>query len=278
MVDGPPFAWAAGSVVGSDHRRAGRNCQDAVRILADADALVAVVADGCGSAPHSEVGAHLLAQLLAVHLLAAAPAVSIGGAAAAARALADAVSALDGLADALAGARPDGRRRAVHDHLLATAVAAVVTRERTVVLCAGDGVWGINGELRVVSAAGNAPPYPAYRLLGGAFGAADVVVWDGPTAAVDTLLLATDGAAELLGREAACVPGTEEPVLPPDRWHEAAAFFRNPHALGRYLVRLARDDQAIDWEAGAARRTPGLLRDDTTVVLLRRTAAAARER
>ncbi|MDF1503681.1 protein phosphatase 2C domain-containing protein, partial [Roseisolibacter sp. H3M3-2] len=79
VADGPPFAWAAGSVAGSDHRRAGRNCQDAVRVLGDADALVAVVADGCGGAPHSEVGAHLLAQLLAVHLLAAAPA-ALGGA------------------------------------------------------------------------------------------------------------------------------------------------------------------------------------------------------
>ncbi|MDF1502407.1 protein phosphatase 2C domain-containing protein, partial [Roseisolibacter sp. H3M3-2] len=192
-----------------------------------------------------------------------------------ARALAEAVASLEGVADALAGARPGARRRAVHDHLLATAVAAVITRERTVVLCAGDGVWGINGELRVIRAEGNAPAYPAYRLLRDAGAASDVVVWDGPTGDVDALLLATDGAAELLGRDAACVPGTDEPVLPPARWHEAGPFFRNPHALGRYLVRLARDDQSIDWGAGAVRRGNGLLRDDTTAVVLRRRGADA---
>ena len=99
----PPFEWAAGSVAGRDHRRVGRNSQDAVRVVGDDGALVAVVTDGCGSAPHSEVGAHLLAQLLAVRLLAAAPAVDVEGAPAAARALAEAVAALDGLADARAG-------------------------------------------------------------------------------------------------------------------------------------------------------------------------------
>ena len=55
-------AWrvAGGSVIGSAHRRSDRPNQDAWVVARRERALVGVVADGCGSAPHSEVGAWLV--------------------------------------------------------------------------------------------------------------------------------------------------------------------------------------------------------------------------
>src|SRR3989344_4330748 len=57
------FAIAGGSVAGRDHRRAGRNNQDAFCFAQGEYATAAVVSDGCGSSMTSEIGAGLLARL-----------------------------------------------------------------------------------------------------------------------------------------------------------------------------------------------------------------------
>src|ERR1700752_4179192 len=53
------FEIAGGRVAGADHIRAARNSHDAFRWTTFSRTLIAVVCDGCGSAPHSEVGATL---------------------------------------------------------------------------------------------------------------------------------------------------------------------------------------------------------------------------
>jgi hypothetical protein len=60
----PTFEIAGGTVTGQAHVAAGRNNQDAFSWEMTGEGLVAVVCDGCGSAPHSEVGAKLGAQLI----------------------------------------------------------------------------------------------------------------------------------------------------------------------------------------------------------------------
>src|SRR5690606_22784578 len=68
----PSFDIAAASVIGREHARAGRNNQDAFSLLAQGEVLAAVVADGCGSGAHSEVGAQLGARCVAQAVLAVA--------------------------------------------------------------------------------------------------------------------------------------------------------------------------------------------------------------
>src|SRR4029453_19002579 len=63
-VEMTPFEIAGGSVTGHAHVAAGRNNQDAFCWASGADGLVAVVCDGCGSGPRSEVGAQIGARLL----------------------------------------------------------------------------------------------------------------------------------------------------------------------------------------------------------------------
>ena len=58
------FEVAGGSVAGHAHVVARRNNQDAFCWASDGDGLVAVVCDGCGSGPHSEVGAQVGSRLL----------------------------------------------------------------------------------------------------------------------------------------------------------------------------------------------------------------------
>ena len=62
------FEIAQGTVTGREHRREGRNNQDASHVSRTVHTLAAIVCDGCSSAPHSEVGAQLASRFLTQHL------------------------------------------------------------------------------------------------------------------------------------------------------------------------------------------------------------------
>lgn len=248
-----PYLVAAGSVIGREHVRLGRNNQDGVALRVEPGLIAAAVTDGCSSSRASEAGARLGAEWL----------VSVGARVIASRAALGApaeelalelsdrlVAWLGGLARGLS---PTGglERSVVGDLLLFTAITAVLTPERLVVLGIGDGLVSLDGELRVLGDGRDAPTYAAYALLRAgdldpALGAgrgplAPQVVYDGPSEAVTTLALATDGALAI--RE--LLP---ELTLDP-------RLRRNSTLLHKRLVALS---------------TRGsLLLDDTTIALIR---------
>jgi hypothetical protein len=229
------YEIASGSVVGASHLRAGRNGQDGHATVTAEGVTVIVVTDGCGSAPHSEVGAKLGARIVAHELLACA----IAG-----RPWSDAARNVAAHLDAIAGTIGDDRERAILDYLLFTIVAAVVTPRSTTILSAGDGVFAINGTRRMIGPfAGNAPPYLAYSLLDDA--RPDFTIeTELATDDVTSILIATDGAAPL----------AEHALLP---FSSDDAIFRNPDTIRRRLFLLTRP------------RTV-LLDDDTTLIVMRR--------
>jgi len=59
-----PFDIASGSIIGNMHRKMNYNNQDALLLAEGEEYCVGIVCDGCGSRPHSEVGAKLTAQFL----------------------------------------------------------------------------------------------------------------------------------------------------------------------------------------------------------------------
>jgi hypothetical protein len=265
-----PFQIAGGTVAGRMHQLAGRNNQDAFAWAQSPHGLVAVVCDGCGSAPHSEVGAQLGARLVAKTL---AVQLAQGGDPTSddfwQRARQEVLETLGGLAGVLGGNPVD----AVGDYLLFTAVGAVVTKEVARCFSSGDGLIVINGEAGVIGPfPDNAPPYLAYALFedDGAERYGFELRPPLPTRELRSLLLGTDGAAELLHLDDACLPGRDERVGPLAQLWSDARYFDNPDALRRRLSQLARDATRTDWEARESRAEPGLLSDDATVVVLRR--------
>lgn len=58
------WRWVAASQRGTSHEAAGERRQDAFRVLAAGDALIAVVCDGAGSAPFGGAGAALVARMI----------------------------------------------------------------------------------------------------------------------------------------------------------------------------------------------------------------------
>jgi Protein phosphatase 2C len=259
------FEIAGGSIAGRAHGAAGRNNQDAFCWAACDEGLVAVVCDGCGSGPHSEVGAQLGARLIVQ---------------AAIQGLRRHLEVADVLEQArqevlarlrlLAGAMATDQSfsRTVVDYFLFTVVGVLITARGATPFSLGDGLVIVNGERRVLGPfPNNEPPYLAYALLpASAAGAAHDhagFVLHRPIAAddVQSLVLATDGALDLEAIAARPVRGRSEPVGPLSQFWSDDRFFRNPDMVRRRLAVLNRGPR------------DGLLPDDTTLVVVRRKAA-----
>jgi len=240
-------AWqlAAATVRGRDHGLSLRNNQDGLAVRRGAVA-VAVVTDGCSSGASNEAGARLGAEVLANAVLSLAP--HGLDAQLAARATDRLFAWLYESARALA---PDGSGLAavVERFFLFSFLCAVTAGDRALVFGLGDGVWAVDGALRVLDPGpDNAPPYLGYRALPhaavtSALASEPVVHFLGPAR---TLLIATDGLSGALSHE----PGL------PAAWASDPRVFSNPAQLGRQLNVLAEQKK---W-----------LRDDTTVALLER--------
>jgi len=263
-MSGQSFEVAAATVTGREHARAGRNNQDAFHARASEHGLAAAVADGCGSGACSELGAQLGARAVVETALALLKkGVAVEAPEFLERLRADVLCLFQALAGELG-------QRLIGEGLLFTVVGAVVTPERTLVFSAGDGVWALNGEVRRLGPfPGNAPPYLSYGLLKPGAVAFEVNALR-PTAEVDSVLLGTDGAADLAELASVRIPEREEPVGPLSQFWSEDRYFRNADALRRRLSLLNQESVRADFSAGRLVRTPGLLTDDTTLVVLRR--------
>lgn len=247
------FEVAAGSVTGRAHVRSGRNNQDAFCWCATADGLVAVVADGCSSGARSEIGAWLGARTLAESLRRRLPRLADDAPAALDAARDEVLAQVQASAVALGGRLED----TLGEFFLFTLVGVVLTRTSALLFAAGDGVFALDGRLRVLVSPDNRPAYPAYALDGRR---TPFEVWGPfPTASLRTVLVGTDGAADLAAAEERRLPGREERLGPLAQFWEDDRYYRNPYAVGRRLALANRDGDA-----------PGLLPDDTTLVVVRR--------
>lgn len=267
------FEIAGGSVSGRSHVLAGRGNQDAYHWSLEERSLVAVVCDGCGSGAESEVGAALGARLLVAE---ASRAIALGGAADS-PALWEEVRTrvLARLADLLA-AMGGKRSRLVSEMFLFTVVGLAVSEDRAVIFAAGDGIFAVGDDVeRLGPFPRNEPPYLGYGLLDEApFGPASPrldVHRAFPTSELDTVLLGTDGAADLPDLASRPLPGgDDEPVGPLRRFWEDPLHFTNRDAVRRRLARINREITRPVWNERRLAREPGLLEDDTTIVVIRR--------
>ena len=269
------FEVAAGSIAGRDHVRAGRNNQDALAVVVSAEAVVAVVCDGCGSGRASELGARAGARLVAEAIRGVVQGdVPAGDPRFWARVRHQLLARLAALAEAMGG----DLARTVHDHFLFTVVAAVVTREVTAVAAVGDGAFALDGELRALGPfADNAPPYPGYALLDAAAPATRFAIHHVvPTDAVRSLLVATDGIADVARCAQRPLPGTDRPLGPIAQFWTEDRYFANPDLVRRRLAMANREVTRPDWERRRVVVHPGLLPDDTTLVAIRRRGGSTR--
>lgn len=246
-----PFLLSTASVLGQGHREEARNNQDAVAFRAERELLVGVVADGCSASPRSEVGAALGARWLAEWLptFAAYEKDPVALVKQAREGL------LGYLTSVIDGLRPHREERveSVQELFLFTVLAVLVDDERALAFGLGDGLAAVNGEVTLLEAGPDgAPPYITYELIRPHL-ARDpgplipTIVHAGPSDAIDSMLVATDGVVDLLPTD-----DDREPDLLSPLWL-APEYATDPHALAVHLA--AHGERLFD---------------DTTIALIRR--------
>lgn len=187
------------------HTRVGRNNQDAWSAWVDDEFAVLVVADGCSGGVASEVGAHLAARGVAAQAARSWTRECVGRHEAFVGDLFDGLArGLGALASALAP-EPKQVPTIVADLLLTTVLVALVDHDTASVFGIGDGLVVVDGAPIVVeSDRQRGPEYLAYRLCDSAdtgydpMSIAPRLLAQVQTTALRALVLATDGAHELL--------------------------------------------------------------------------------
>jgi serine/threonine protein phosphatase PrpC len=260
----PDYELTGGGVLGRDHRVTFRNYQDALHILQATDCTVAVVADGCGSALHSETGAQLGVRLLAEIVCNQTRRGNVR-AIKWRRVLQHLLSSLDTLARQMGG----NYREVVEEFFLFTCIGVVLGKSDAVFFGLGDGLLVINGEATSLGPyPGNMPPYAGYGLLEGSINIdpalLDIWTCEVPLAELDHFLIGTDGLDDLMEAAEKSVPGMDQPVGGIEQfWTEDRYFGGNPELVSRRLRLLARDWPKHNPE-------PGVLPDDTSLIVGRR--------
>ena len=252
------FEYASGSIIGRNHVFAGKNNQDAYRIVANEKFIIVVVCDGCGSGKHSEVGAKLGARLVTnaiADLLNQSPDQDLE---IAKPEFWDSVkiNLLQKLKDFVVIS--NGDLEFVNDYLLFTILGFVITSSETVTFSMGDGAIAINGKFTEIPPyADNAPPYLAYGLHKPE--AINFEIRDRlPTSELESLLIATDGISDLVKVEDI------------NQFWEEVRYFKNPDAIRRKLAMLNREEAKPDWNKRELIKRSGVLSDDTSLVVIRR--------
>lgn len=265
------FEIAGGSIAGRDHRHSLMNAQDAFCFDSDGNTLVAVVCDGCGSEKHSEVGAQIGCRLVAKNLLNACKTICetiefsnvFDGVA---RNLATWV---DRMADSMSGDKVM-KTGIICEYFLFTVVAVVMTREYTCVAMAGDGVFIVNGEVSHVKAKDNKPDYLSYGILNPSrMPSITPVKWK-PTCEVNSLVIGSDGLADLIAAADRNIPGKDEKIGPISQFWMRDLFFRNPFGIQHRLNLINRSASHIDWAKQTTSQEHGPMTDDTTLISIRR--------
>lgn len=282
----PLFEIAGGTIPGGDHLQrqnllVGKNNQDALCTHQDARVTIAVVSDGCGSQPRSEVGSNIGSQLLKSALIRqwtrhAGLAKTSDFDAVLSLALEatrqDLLAHLRILSQSIAG---DGSfSRAVCDNFLFTLVGALVTEYGAAFFSIGDGLIVVNGEqIRIGPFEGNEPPYISYGLLSTRWKDEQlrfVVHRSLPVEDLQHFLIGSDGAADLVDSCDKKLPGYPGTIGPIEQFWLNPQYFTKA-GIRRRLALI--NSRFVSLKEGELLEENPRLHDDTTLVVGRRRSA-----
>jgi hypothetical protein len=258
---------ASGSVIGRDHRTAGRNRQDDLRVVRTETCTVGIVADGCGSGTRSEVGASLGVRILAESICAEADKAGTASGLRWRRVQQQLLSMLDVNARLMGG----NYRQTVEEYFLFTLVGVLLTDDYATFFALGDGVVIVNGkEYSLGPFEGNKPPYIGYGLL---LDNIDIepeqvsirVIEQIPLKELRHFLIGSDGVTDLMGLAERQLPGMPDKTVGEidSFWSDDRYFGPNDALVSRALTLIARD-----WPRHSPKS--GLLHDDTSLIAGRR--------
>jgi len=280
------FETASGSVIGRDHVRAGKNNQDSLAVLNMGEPLIAIVCDGCSQGKFSEVGALLGAHWLKRIIV---------------KSYRDVLNQLSGLSQSLADedsyfwksvqfnllSRINTAAKSldynklfaetINDFFLFTVVIAIIDSSGLYIFSAGDGVYGVNGEICYINPDNdNRPSYMSYELLDTSLLKSKpellklrlekVISYS----EVEHFFIGTDGLKYFIDAEDKTFPGKQKKIGPISQFWEEDRYFKNPDNVRRTLFLANRDFTGVDWKKQSVIKEYGRLPDDTTIIAARR--------
>lgn len=245
------FMIQGGSVIGSYHHKGFKNNQDALTIETTEKAIIGLVADGCGSGKHSEVGAKLGVRFMANYLrqmIEICPdELPVDWEYLLNLAARQFLLSLNQFNQCLGMVEKED----AYSYWLFTLVGFILTEEQTIIFSFGDGVVSLNGEVTEIDQ-NNEPEYLTY-------GSPKVEIQqDVPTSEVNSLLIATDGFSELFerGEEGLSLLGKNMKVQDLLDFETGPKYLKNKALVQKRLNVLGNNNK--------------LLHDDTTVILVRK--------
>ena len=266
------------TTVGCDHQAKLANGHDGFLVSWSADHLCAVVCDGCGSCPHSEVGAKMGASFV-TKAIETQRVIMGGNPNLFEQSFWDAVKGRVVDSILLVAEKMHGKLdQIVFSHFLFTIVGFIATEEQTVVFHIGDGLYQVNDVLtKIHPMAGNAPVYLSYNIIE----TTETMPEDKltfriaaySTKEINSIMVATDGFEAVLNATGKTFPGSDE-IIPDmtECWKEQK-YFDNPHLLQRKLFLMGHHQTFRLKEVNGSKRLmryPGLLGDDVTAVCARK--------
>ncbi len=280
------FEVAAGSVIGSHHRRDGENNQDSFAIYQDDKLTIGIVCDGCSDSKFSESGSRIGSRIILQSLVRQLKRYQYHWSTQPfpqswssdrrfwERTERDVTSAIHQLAQQMG----ESLTEQVSLHFLFTTIGFVITPTGGIFFSLGDGAIAINGDLfQIGPFPGNAPPYIGYQLINSRIGTENPellafrVHYEIPVADLDSFLIGTDGVFDLNKAAERNLPGKNDLVRPLSQFWEDDQYFRNPDMVNRILRQANQERNIFDTHTRALIRTDhGLLPDDTTLIVGRR--------
>jgi hypothetical protein len=267
------FLMACGSVTGREHRLVGKNNQDSCYFIKTDEIIIAIVCDGCSAGAHSEFGAQLGANMVAQTIYRYRNYFLQGQATVEKPWLWQTIrDDLLARIRVLALELGPSLSRTINDYFLFTILGTVITHERTIIFSLGDGLYGLNGEVRQLGPfSGNQPPYLGYGLVESEIDPSLLffsLEENFPTDWLDSLVLGTDGVADFIQAEKLPIPGQEKSIGPLSQFWRDDSFFTNPDKIRRKLSLTNRDIMKFDVR-GEVRQFNGQLPDDTTMIVIK---------
>jgi len=272
------YEFAYGTVGGLHHSDPVnlKSNQDALVVISSENRLAAVVCDGCSGGKNSEVGAKIGARLIAQELCQIEKLLrNYNGenpgylTALLEKSRQDILAQLRILAEAMGGSFTE----TIRGYFLFTVLGLLMTPDLTFFFHNGDGLFLVNGnKYQIGPFPEDKPPYLAYGMVETDFTQAEISFTLDlaiPTSEVDSVVIGSDGLADLINSADRKLPGKEKTFGPINQFWEEDIFFRNPDAIRRRLVSANLTSITVDRDGNLVREV-GFLPDDTTLVVVRK--------
>ncbi len=264
------------SILGRHHREIGKNNQDAFYVLEDENLVIGLVADGCGSTVHSEVGSNLavriIANLIKKHIYQIKQTND----------LLEKVR-LDFLVELhiLVNQIGTSVSKTINDFFLFTLVGFILDAKELIVFSLGDGVVVVNDDIKKIGPfPQNEPPYLAYALTGSTLENQNEdflrfqILNRLDFCDFEQVVIGSDGLNDLIFKQGENIPGKKITVPSFLDFIKNKKLFNNTDLLRRKLFLINRDavmyKRNIDGQITDVLCEKGLLEDDTTLIIARK--------